>query len=188
MYPFGLERFYGGLKLAITEGGVPVPEEWTRGEFVDDSILPYCITAAQSMTVWCCFWEAGVPKFEKYIVTNIRQVVRETMNQKCVITSTEKKVLFRIQSLDESHVLDDVELNDLFISRQHLARYFVKRCMNRLQEISTKLSSRSMTNEDFLKTFRKFIGELSLVDEELTDVERKLLASEEQKNNMEESK
>jgi hypothetical protein len=186
MYPFGLERFYGGLKLAITENGIPVPEEWTKGEFVDESILPYCISAAQNMTVWCCFWTAGVPEFGRYSIINIQQVVRDTVKD-CMMF-VEKKVLFKIQSLDENSVLDNVELNDMFISRQHLARYFVKRCMNRLLAINTELSSRSMTDEDLLKTFRKFIGELSLVDEELTSVEQKLLASEEQKNNMEESK
>ncbi len=181
MYPFGLERFYGGLKLAISEGGLPVPEEWTRGEFVDDAILPHCIQAAQGQIVWCCFWESNVPEFSKYTIVNIRQVVRPIVRN-CMMLE-EKKVLFRIQSLDESHVLDDIELNDLFISRQHLARYFVKRCMNRLSAISTELSSRSMTDEDFLKTFRKFIGELALSDEELTRVEQKLLVKGEPHEN-----
>lgn len=176
MYPVGLERFYGGLKLAISEGGLPVPEEWMKGEFVDDAILPYCIQAAQNMIVWCCFWTSGVPEFGKYTIIDIRQDVRPTVRNRMMFD--EKKILFRIQSLNESHVLDDVELNALFISRQHLARYFVKRCMNRLLAINTELSSRSMTDEDFLKTFRNFIGELTLSDEELTSVERELLAPE----------
>ena len=186
MYPFGLERFYGGLKLAITENGIPVPEEWIKGEFVDESILPYCISAAQNMTVWCCFWTAGVPEFGRYSIINIQQVVRDTVKD-CMMF-VEKKVLFKIQSLDENSVLDNVELNDLFISRQHLSRYFVRRCMNRLLAINTELSARSMTDEDFLKMFRKFIGELALSDEELTGVEQNLLAPKEQKNNMEGSK
>ena len=176
MYPFGLERFYGGLKLAISEGGLPVPEEWTRGEFVDDAILPHCIQAAQGQIVWCCFWESNVPEFGRYTIVSIRQVVQPTVRN-CMMTE-EKKVLFRIQSLDESHVLDDVGLDDLFISRQHLARHFVSRCMNRLSAVNAELSSRSMTGEDFLKVFRKFIGELALSDEELTGVEQKLLAPE----------
>lgn len=181
MYPFGLERFYGGLKLAISEGGLPVLEEWTRGEFVDDAILPHCIQAAQGQIVWCCFWTSGVPEFGKYTIINIRQVVR-TIVRNCMMTE-EERVLFRIQSLDESHVLDDIELNDLFISRQHLARHFIKRCMNRLSAVSTELASRSMTDEDFLKAFRKFIGELVLSNEELTDVEQKLLVKGEPHEN-----
>ena len=186
MYPFGLERFYGGLKLAITENGIPVPEEWTKGEFVDDKILPYCISAAQNMTVWCCFWTAGVPEFGRYSIINVRQEVRDTVKNGMIFV--ENKVLFKIQSLDENNVLDNVELNDLFISRQHLARYFVRRCMNRLLAINAELSARSMTDEDFLKMFRKFIGDLALADEELTGVEQNLLAPKEQKNNMEGSK
>lgn len=181
MYPFGLERFYGGLKLAISEGGLPVPEEWTRGEFVDDAILPYCIQAAQGQIVWCCFRTLTVPEFGKYTITNIRQVDRPTVRD-CMMFE-EKKVLFTIQSLDEEHVLDDIELDSLFISEQHLARHYVKYCMRRLGDAQKALSVRSMSNEDFLKAFRKFIGELVLSNEELTGVEQKLLVKGESHEN-----
>jgi len=168
MYPFGMERFYGGLKLAITKGGIPVPIEWTTGRMVPDYVLNLCKYATKDLVVYVAGESEGKPTIERYQVVDIQQkseqiheigrggTIHLTGNRDYV------EVYLKPVGAKNGSSWIAVKLDDLYISKEALIREMVRK---RLSDLT------SLWGDDNAEPFRdsldSFIGKLEEVRNEM---------------------
>ena len=190
MYPIGMERFYGGLKLAFTKGGIPVPFEWTVGKTVEECVRVMCANAARDLIVW----KSG-RSYDKLVimpcrVTDIRQIVRRKVTVGGDAIYHDKPVNVVEVSLKILGQEDDscgicADLEDLYISRQALVRGMIETTLEDLTSFKKKVLDINTDKKGFQLAVKKFNEKLEMARNDMQELEKLLEQPEttQQENN-----
>lgn len=183
MYPFGLERLYGGLKLAFTKGGIPVPFEWTVGKTVEECVRTMCEDAARDLIVW----KAG-RSYDKLVimpcrVIGIRQITRQTAAIGGSVIHYDTPVNVVEVSLKVLGHEDDpygicADLEDLYISRQALVRGMIEKTLEDLTSFKKKVLDMNTDPTGFRLAVKKFNEKMEIARNDMQELKKLLEQSE----------